>query len=984
MAKVIKGTDIIESGALNEHIKQLQDAKKAYDALDKSVDNLNKSLKQSMTGNKGMSAAEIEKMNVALQKSTNLRKASVESQKQQQAISKQLAAAQDEEVKGKLRLQQATAKQKAELKDLLVLENKEAGTLQKLAAENRKLRREREGLNLETSKGQKRLTEINRALDANNAKIKASSDAMKQQRMNVGAYGKAVSKVTTILKGFGATMIAAFSFQAIKGFFTSSVDAFRVQEKAVAKVEQAVKSTGGAAGKTSEELQKMASALQKNTLFGDEQILNEVTAQLLTFTNISGTQFDRTQQVALDLATVLDGDLKSASIQLGKALNDPIANLSALSRSGIQFSSEQKELIKTLAESGRLAEAQGVILTELERQYGGQAAAAAEVDGGITQLNNAFGDFKEQVGKQLLEAMKPTIQSLKEFFENLSEDDVKKFVDTLFTLVSGIKSVVLALGSYKLAAGAAAKVNQVFGKSLPTKAFGALGVAIYAAYEIFQGFVDIYESANLESNKFKEIQKEIVKEVDKEAAKVQLLGQKLMQLNPHSKERADLIEQINAEYGTTLKNIDDETVMINQLTVAYENYVKQLEKKIGMRVIEEQLVDAMTSKLELERKIQEEGGVISNAYAEGLERTNNTIKSLQAELFRLQNQQEDLGITAKTTSDIIKKDFNKSTDESGKSVKKVKEEVKDEREEIEKLNREIERLSSNADKFETLPQFQGRDPFTDAMLAANEKIAEDRRKRLEELKKMRDETLAIFKEITDGLVAEIDKRIDARKQEIDAAQNEISRLQSLAAQGDANAAKAIKAEQVRVAKEKIEIERLQKKKRNLLITVTALERVSQNIGSGDPNPFKSAGKSMTEFLDSLPTFFKGTDMTVADALGHTGVKDGHTVRVHDNEHIIGSKDSDSLHRAGFKKTKDIVNAAMLAQNLGLAGRAVKNRSGADHNSLLVSEIKGLRTEFKEAISQIETTKIDPEKLFATITKGNTVKNITHKKGFRFE
>ena len=87
----------------------------------------------------------------------------------------------------------------------------------------------------------------------------------------------------------------------------------------------------------------MATNLQNKTLFGDEVILKDATAQLLTFTNITGENFGRTQEAALDLATRLDGDLKSASIQLGKALNDPVANLSALSRSGIQFSEDQKK-----------------------------------------------------------------------------------------------------------------------------------------------------------------------------------------------------------------------------------------------------------------------------------------------------------------------------------------------------------------------------------------------------------------------------------------------------------------------------------------------------------------------------------------------------------------------------------------------------------------------------------------------------------------
>lgn len=177
-----------------------------------------------------------------------------------------------------------------------------------------------------------------------------------------------------------------------------AVQAFTNQAQAVAKVNQAIQSTAGAAGLSLSQLRAEASALQKKTLFGDETILNDATAQLLTFTNIANDNFLRTQRVALDLSTVLDGDLKSASIQLGKALNDPVANLSALSRSGIQFSAAQKEVIKDLAESNRLAEAQGVILDELERQYGGQAEAAAAVGGGWQQLGNILGDTMEELG----------------------------------------------------------------------------------------------------------------------------------------------------------------------------------------------------------------------------------------------------------------------------------------------------------------------------------------------------------------------------------------------------------------------------------------------------------------------------------------------------------------------------------------------------------------------------------------------------------
>jgi len=233
----------------------------------------------------------------------------------------------------------------------------------------------------------------------------------------------------------------------LAGMAALSVQAFRDQAKAVAQVEQGLKSTGNAAGRTLGDLTKMASELQKNTLFGDEDILQNATAQLLTFTNIAGDEFDRTQKAALDLATRLGGDLKSASIQLGKALNDPIANLSGLSRSGIQFSKEQKEVIKSLAETGELAKAQGIILDELEKQYGGSAEAAAKADGGITQLGNAIGDLGEEIGRIVTGMIGPMVKRIREMVEGFTnlDESTKRVIVRLGGIVAAFGPMLFFL-----------------------------------------------------------------------------------------------------------------------------------------------------------------------------------------------------------------------------------------------------------------------------------------------------------------------------------------------------------------------------------------------------------------------------------------------------------------------------------------------------------------------------------------------------------
>lgn len=204
--------------------------------------------------------------------------------------------------------------------------------------------------------------------------------------------------------------LAVIGAAGVTAAFGAVVAASVRQEAAIKQLEARIKSTGGAAGKTSEGLQKMAAELQKTTTFGDEAVI-ELQSMLLTFTSIRGEIFDKTIPAILDLSVAMGQDLKSSAVQLGKALNDPIANLSALSRTGIQFSDNQEKVIKALAETGRLAEAQAIILDELNRQFGGAAAAAADTFGGaLAQVKNAFGDLLENPSG--LEANKEAIKDL--------------------------------------------------------------------------------------------------------------------------------------------------------------------------------------------------------------------------------------------------------------------------------------------------------------------------------------------------------------------------------------------------------------------------------------------------------------------------------------------------------------------------------------------------------------------------------------------
>ena len=393
--------------------------------------------------------------------------------------------------------------------------------------------------------------------------------------LNDKQFQSSLKKATRSMKKFGQSMqrtgqtLSRNLTLPIVALGAASVKAFDTQQKAIAQVESGLRSTGEAAGFTSQQLQKMASDLQGKTLFGDEVILKDATAQLLTFTNIAGEQFERTQIAALNLATRLDGDLKSASIQLGKALNDPVANLSALSRSGIQFSTSQKEVIKSLAESGRLAEAQTIILDELEKQYGGAAEAARLAGLGPFQaLQMVLSDLSEEFGALIMENLEPfraKVEQIVKFLQNLTDEQRRTLVSFAgYAAVIGPALIIVG----KLVTSIGGLINSLRKLSLfiATNPFTLLATAV-------AGLVSIMGFAILDTEKFIKTALEMGK-VGKFIAKVVLAA--LSAINPKYAAYFAVLDDVSEELNEQEKNLKDSTKEVN----ANKNAVDKLTKSI--------------------------------------------------------------------------------------------------------------------------------------------------------------------------------------------------------------------------------------------------------------------------------------------------------------------------------------------------------------------------------------------------------------------
>ena len=316
------------------------------------------------------------------------------------------------------------------------------------------------------------------------------SGMLTKVQRQVSTIGKSFQRLGQDLTLQVSAPIAALGAFAVKNYLA--------QEDAITQVRTRLKEVGEQVGITEKQFSDVATNLQFKTLFGDEEVLRDVTTQLLTFTNITGKNLLDTQQAVLDVATVTKKALIPTSIQLGKALNDPVKNLKALSKAGIQFSDEQTSVIKSLATTGRLAEAQAMILAELKRQYGGAAEAAAEVNP-YKKLQNAFGDLLEPFGKIINEMLKPFVGLLQEaigFVEGLS-DSVKTKIVVFAGLIAIIGPLLLILGTLMVYMGEASLI------ALQVAAAAAVIITFWEPIEaffknFFSGFMEALGGTSME------------------------------------------------------------------------------------------------------------------------------------------------------------------------------------------------------------------------------------------------------------------------------------------------------------------------------------------------------------------------------------------------------------------------------------------------------------------------------------------------------
>lgn len=266
-------------------------------------------------------------------------------------------------------------------------------------------------------------------------KVADSADRTGGKLSSLGGFAKGAGLA---LGGIAASGVVAFGGALVQG----AKDAVSFQTLA-SKTGAVLKSTGNAAGTSVAGIQKLAGQLESLSGVDEELIINSQNV-LATFTNIRNKGdkpiFDKAAKSALNMSVALGQDLQGATVMVGKALNDPIKGVTALSKAGVQFTTQQKDQIRWLVENGKAVKAQEIILGELETQFGGVAeAAGAGLQGDLARLQDAFGDAFRELGTALL----PTLTTVAQWLSGQLPGAIEVGKQALGTLASFFESYVL-------------------------------------------------------------------------------------------------------------------------------------------------------------------------------------------------------------------------------------------------------------------------------------------------------------------------------------------------------------------------------------------------------------------------------------------------------------------------------------------------------------------------------------------------------------
>jgi len=388
------------------------------------------------------------------------------------------------------------------------------------------------------------------------SKVSNSVQEMKNQTEKASThtkgFGSSLLKLATAAGGAYAAIRVASN--TIKAMWSNAIEAERVSKNLATALEM----TGRGGAEAANHFEKFATAIQRETIYGDEAIKSASTL-LIQLTSLSTEGIEKATRASVGLASVMGVDLNSAAMLIAKAME---GNVGALSRYGFKID-------ETLPKEEALAK----LLDEIAGLYGRATAEVNTTFGALEQLKNIWGDTLEEVGLAIVkneEFIKVIKDLSKEIIEFTSSEDFHLYLSALAeeiaAVIKGLRDMAgwivgvgNTVGAFVGAGKSMSKVDKELAESQKklADAIRRASEAGYDGYQRVQGLITAEKKQTEEVKKAIPVRQKSTEQIKKEAEELEKLRDRIQgvidQADPAAKKMRELNAVMHDTYLATMQ-----------------------------------------------------------------------------------------------------------------------------------------------------------------------------------------------------------------------------------------------------------------------------------------------------------------------------------------------------------------------------------------------------------------------------------------------
>lgn len=318
--------------------------------------------------------------------------------------------------------------------------------------------------------------------------------------LDTGDFDAGMAVLTGGLLQIGSLAVDAFlaAGKAVGQFASESFQGATDAESAMARVGSVIKSTGGAAGLTAQDVQDLGSQFA-NLAGGTDDTVIAIEEMGLRMGNISKNQMPNFIQTTLDLAAATGIDAVSGARLMAQAYDDPASAIAKFNKLGIRFNDGLDDQVKKMVASGDTAGAYALVMERVGEATSGAAAAGLDTVAGRMELfNNTIKEAGETVASAFLPVLStlfdnviaPALPIITKFAEGIGSGIADSFANFPGDALGVVSDLIYKLGFNLEALTGIPGINDFFGSigdsiaNLPS----ALGPVVDAAMNLGSSF----------------------------------------------------------------------------------------------------------------------------------------------------------------------------------------------------------------------------------------------------------------------------------------------------------------------------------------------------------------------------------------------------------------------------------------------------------------------------------------------------------------